>query len=56
MSFYSQRIFPRIMDMVLSTSEFSELRRSLLGEVSGDIFEVGFGTGFSNRSRAYPTR
>jgi ubiquinone/menaquinone biosynthesis C-methylase UbiE len=47
MSFYSQRIFPRIMDMVLSTSEFSELRRSLLGEVSGEIFEVGFGTGLN---------
>jgi len=47
MNFYSQRIFPRIMDMVLSTSEFSVLRRSLLGDVSGDVFEVGFGTGLN---------
>jgi len=47
MKFYSQRIFPRVMDMVLSTSEFSELRKSLLGEVSGNVFEIGFGTGLN---------
>jgi len=47
MNFYSQRIFPHLMDMVLSTSEFSELRRSLLGDVSGDVFEIGFGTGLN---------
>jgi ubiquinone/menaquinone biosynthesis C-methylase UbiE len=47
MNFYSQRIFPRFMDMVLSTSEFSALRKSLLGEVSGEIFEIGFGTGLN---------
>jgi ubiquinone/menaquinone biosynthesis C-methylase UbiE len=47
MNFYSQRIFPRIMDMVLSTGEFTELRKSLLAEVSGDVFEIGFGTGLN---------
>jgi hypothetical protein len=35
------------MDMVLSTSEFTELRKSLLGDVSGDVFEIGFGTGLN---------
>ena len=35
------------MDMVLSTSEFAELRKSLLGKVSGDVFEIGFGTGLN---------
>jgi ubiquinone/menaquinone biosynthesis C-methylase UbiE len=47
MNFYSQRIFPRIMDIVLSTGEFTELRKSLLAEVSGDVFEIGFGTGLN---------
>jgi ubiquinone/menaquinone biosynthesis C-methylase UbiE len=47
MNFYSQRIFPRFMDMVLATSEFTELRKALLGEVSGDVFEMGFGTGLN---------
>jgi ubiquinone/menaquinone biosynthesis C-methylase UbiE len=47
MNFYSQRIFPRIMDMALKTREFTELRKSLLGEVSGDVFEIGFGTGLN---------
>jgi ubiquinone/menaquinone biosynthesis C-methylase UbiE len=47
MSFYSQRIFPHILDKVLATSEFTELRKSLLGEVSGEVFEIGFGTGLN---------
>jgi ubiquinone/menaquinone biosynthesis C-methylase UbiE len=47
MKFYSQQIFPRVMDMILSTGEFSDLRKSLLAEVSGDVFEIGFGTGLN---------
>ena len=35
------------MDMILSTREFTDLRRSLLADVSGDIFEIGFGTGLN---------
>ena len=35
------------MDMVLSTGEFTDLRKSLLAEVSGDVFEIGFGTGLN---------
>ena len=35
------------MDKVLSTGEFTELRKSLLAEVSGDVFEIGFGTGLN---------
>src|SRR5215468_5292399 len=47
MSFYSQRIFPHILDKMLGTSEFTELRKSLLADVSGQVFEVGFGTGLN---------
>jgi ubiquinone/menaquinone biosynthesis C-methylase UbiE len=47
MKFYSQQIFPRIMDMMLSNSQFSDLRKSLLADVSGSVFEVGFGTGLN---------
>ena len=35
------------MDLVLSTGEFSDLRKSLLAEVSGNVFEIGFGTGLN---------
>jgi len=35
------------MDMVLSGGEFPELRKSLLADVSGEVFEIGFGTGLN---------
>ena len=47
MKFYSEYIFPRCLDMALSGGEFPELRKSLLATVSGDIFEIGFGTGLN---------
>lgn len=47
MKFYSQQIFPRIMNLMLSTGEFTDLRKSLLAEVSGNVFEIGFGTGLN---------
>jgi len=47
MGIYSRHIFPRCMDMMLSRGEFPELRRSLLSNVSGEVFEIGFGTGLN---------
>ena len=35
------------MDLLLSTEEFTQLRKALLGEVSGEVFEIGFGTGLN---------
>jgi len=35
------------MDKVLSGGEFPELRKNLLAGVSGDVFEIGFGTGLN---------
>jgi len=35
------------MDMMLSSGEFPELRRSLLANVTGEVFEIGFGTGLN---------
>jgi ubiquinone/menaquinone biosynthesis C-methylase UbiE len=35
------------MDAMLSTGEFTVLRKSLLAEVSGNVFEIGFGTGLN---------
>jgi ubiquinone/menaquinone biosynthesis C-methylase UbiE len=47
MGLYSKYVFPRLMDRVLSTEEIDQIRRSLLSEVRGDIFEIGFGTGLN---------
>jgi len=35
------------MDKVLSGGEFPELRKNLLAGVSGNVFEIGFGTGLN---------
>src|SRR5262245_5298318 len=45
--FYSQVIFPRLCDFVLDTPLLSKQRRELLAHASGDILEIGFGTGLN---------
>jgi ubiquinone/menaquinone biosynthesis C-methylase UbiE len=47
MRFYSHCIFPRILDLAMSGDEFQQLRKSLLADVSGEVFEIGFGTGLN---------
>jgi ubiquinone/menaquinone biosynthesis C-methylase UbiE len=47
MSFYGTHIFPRLMDWVMSGSEFGRLRADLLREVRGEVLEIGFGTGLN---------
>jgi SAM-dependent methyltransferase len=47
MSFYGTHIFPRLMDWVMSGSEFGRLRTNLLSEVQGEVLEIGFGTGLN---------
>ncbi|MBI2421885.1 MAG: class I SAM-dependent methyltransferase [Candidatus Hydrogenedentes bacterium] len=47
MGFYGNVIFPRVLDYVMSTGQMKKTRAALLTEVSGDVFEVGFGTGLN---------
>jgi ubiquinone/menaquinone biosynthesis C-methylase UbiE len=47
MSFYARRIFPHLLDWMMSQPAFSKAREELLMEVSGDILEIGFGTGLN---------
>jgi ubiquinone/menaquinone biosynthesis C-methylase UbiE len=44
-SFYEQRILPYITDVVLSSKEFARLRGRVAAELSGEVLEVGFGSG-----------
>ena len=46
-SFYSQVIFPRLCDLVLSRSFVAKHRQMLLANAEGDVLEIGFGTGLS---------
>lgn len=47
MGFYSELIFPRLMDLSMSQPLFSQYRQELLANVSGDVLEIGFGTGLN---------
>ena len=47
MGIYSHYVFPRLMDRVLSSENIQKLRQSVLTDVQGDVFEIGFGTGLN---------
>jgi ubiquinone/menaquinone biosynthesis C-methylase UbiE len=47
MGFYSNFIMPRCIDLVMSEPLLSKYRQELLSEVSGNILEIGFGTGLN---------
>ncbi|MEM6403177.1 MAG: class I SAM-dependent methyltransferase [Cyanobacteria bacterium P01_D01_bin.116] len=47
MGFYSQKIFPYLLDWSLSDSSFNRYRQEVLAEVEGEVLEIGFGTGLN---------
>lgn len=49
MSFYSNYLFPRLLDAELSKPDIAELRSSLLAQAKGEVLELGFGTGLNLR-------
>jgi len=44
---YTERILPRVIDVVLDTGEVRRLRRRALEGLSGEVLEVGFGSGLN---------
>jgi ubiquinone/menaquinone biosynthesis C-methylase UbiE len=47
MGLYSRHIFPRLMHWSMSRPGLADERRRALAEVSGDVLEIGFGTGLN---------
>ncbi|MGB3765131.1 MAG: class I SAM-dependent methyltransferase [Phormidesmis sp.] len=47
MGLYSQLIFPRLLELSMSSESMTNYRQRLLNEVSGDVLEIGFGTGLN---------
>jgi len=47
MNFYSRVFLPILLDWSLSDPVYSQYRQELLSEVSGEILEIGFGTGLN---------
>ncbi|WP_013322283.1 class I SAM-dependent methyltransferase [Gloeothece verrucosa] len=47
MGFYSNVILPWLIDINMSDPKISEYRKQVLSEVSGEVLEIGFGTGLN---------
>lgn len=47
MGFYSRLIFPRLLELTMSEGSMTNYRKALLREVSGNVLEIGFGTGLN---------
>ena len=47
MGFYARVIFPRLCDWVMSDPRMAALRSESLAQASGEILEIGFGTGLN---------
>lgn len=45
--FYSRRIFPYLLDRVMSDPTFARYRQDVLASTQGEVLEVGFGTGLN---------
>jgi SAM-dependent methyltransferase len=43
--FYGRHVFPRLMDKVLDTKETRRIRGEVCAGLSGEVLEIGFGTG-----------
>lgn len=47
MGFYADRIFPRVMNRVMDTKATRQTRSRVCAALSGDVVEIGFGTGLN---------
>ena len=47
MGFYGERMFPRAMNRLMNTKQTRETRARVCAPLSGDIVEIGFGTGLN---------
>ena len=47
MSFYVDRILPRCTNLLLSGREFTKIRSRVASGLTGDVLEVGFGSGLN---------
>ena len=47
MNIYSQLIFPNLIDRVMSGQSFADYRQAVLADATGEVLEIGFGTGLN---------
>ena len=47
MGFYAERIFPKIMNLVMNTKQSRRIRSEVCAPLAGDVLEIGFGSGLN---------
>jgi ubiquinone/menaquinone biosynthesis C-methylase UbiE len=47
MGFYEQRVLPRIIDLACGSAEIEPYRRRITAGISGEVVELGFGSGLN---------
>ena len=47
MGFYSEQIFPRVMNAMMNTKETRRVRAEVCAPLEGEVVEIGFGTGLN---------
>ncbi len=47
MAWWRERVLPRLIDRFLANDEVAALRQRVCGGVSGDVLEIGFGSGLN---------
>jgi ubiquinone/menaquinone biosynthesis C-methylase UbiE len=47
MNVYERQVLPRVIDKLLGTRALAELRARVAGSLSGEVLEVGFGSGLN---------
>src|SRR4051794_34516484 len=47
MGFYSERIFPRALNRLMDNEQTREIRTRVCAGLTGDVLEIGFGTGLN---------
>lgn len=47
MSLYRDKLFPYVLDYVMSRQELAEERQKALADAAGEVLEIGFGTGLN---------
>lgn len=45
MSFYGERVLPRVINVVMNTKQTRLIRQRVCADLTGDVVEIGFGTG-----------
>ena len=47
MSFYGERVFPKVMNLVMNSAQTRRIRSEVCAPLAGEVIEIGFGTGLN---------